>query len=393
MTAFRAKPKTIASGGMALAMALLSLTACGTSGGDSTSSADPGSCKLPAEIGVAHVQDLTGSAGFAGVLINKGIDLAVEQVNASDLLKGSKIVVEKLDSASDPATASSQVTKAIADKKNLAVFGPALSLSAAATAPIAERSNMPIVFAQAGSDGVVTGDYTFRITPPAEVYYPKIESYLKAKGSTKLSLIYASESPTFKKQAEKVFPKMIDDLGIESGGQTAVSFTTQGFNAPISKALKSDPDVVALLLSGAQNGTAVTQLRQAGYTGTIIATSSAGAGSLKTAGDAAVGVTWPSTWHADLDNADNKAFVSAFTTKYGEAPLNYSAEGFDGMNWLAQAIAMSCGTRDGVKDGLAKLAKEGFDGTVGTYTFDGNDARLKGVNIQWDGTGEKLLQD
>ena len=43
--------------------------------------------------------------------------------------------------------------------------------------------------------------------------------------------------------------------------------TTQDYSAPISQVLDADPDVVSILLVGASNPTAMTQLRQAGYDG------------------------------------------------------------------------------------------------------------------------------
>src|SRR5262249_26544356 len=151
-------------------------------------------------------------------------------------------------------------------------------------APIAQKSKMPIIFTQAGSEGVVIGDYTFRVTPPMSSYYPKLNDYIKAKHITKLAVIYAAWSPTLKEIAEQTLPSMAQTDGFTIVESIGTQQTTQDFTAPITQALKKNPDGVAILQVGAANPTAMTQLRQAGYSGTVLGNSGASAGNLKPAG-------------------------------------------------------------------------------------------------------------
>ena len=48
--------------------------------------------------------------------------------------------------------------------------------------PIAQKRSLPIVYTQAGSEGVVIGDYTYRATPLMSSYYPIIEEVHRGEG-------------------------------------------------------------------------------------------------------------------------------------------------------------------------------------------------------------------
>ncbi len=378
--------------------ALVALTACGSddddgdadAGGDASATAG-GECELPSEVKVAAIQELTGPAAFAGLSAQKGVELAVEEINEGGLLGESTLAVEYSDTTGNAQTAASQATEAISNDDYVAAFGPVTSGTAVAVAPVADRGELPIIFSQAGSEGVVIGDYTFRITPPMATYYPRVGDYITSEGAETLSIVYTSDFPTLNGIATQTLPEMSEELGFEITSSTGVPIATQDFNAPISRALEGDPDMVAILLVGAQNPTAMKQLREAGYDGPVIGNSGAGAGNLKPAGDDGAGMTWPATFHYEETGDSTQTFVEAYTTKYNEPPLNYAAEAYDGTYWLANAIKAGC-DRAGIQQGLADIAGEGFTGALGEITFEGNDARLPGLVVQWDGTKEIIIE-
>nr|MCW2727879.1 transporter substrate-binding protein [Aeromicrobium sp.] len=377
------------TGVVALAVsALLMTAACG--GGDSAGDSEGA---LPAEITIPLSTPLTGASGFAGVAAEKGYDLALKEVNDSDFLGGTKLKLDKLDTKSTPQQAASDLSSAIANKSVPAVLGSIASGEAVAQSPLAEKQGMPIVYIQAGSPGVLVGDYTYRLTAPQGSYYPIIEKYLKDKRATKIGVIYGSWVPTIKDLGENAVPAAAEAVGATITTTVATQQTTQDFSAPISKVLKTNPDVVALLQIGAANATAMKQLREAGFDGPVIGNSSAGAGNLKPAGAAGAGMAWPVDFdHQTTDPASTK-FVEDFQKEYGEVPLTYAAEGYDALWFVARAIKAADSTdREAVKDAMQELVKKPFTGAMGTdRTFEGNDFRVPGVVIEWDGTKENFV--
>jgi len=371
--------------------AMLSVAACGNS--NSGSGGSGGSGGLPGTIKVISSNPTTGPAAFAGLAANKGYEVAIDEINSSNYLGNSKLTLEKQDTTGKIQTAASQASAAVADKSIAAVFGSVSSQESVAQAPIANKSKMPIVFTQAGSAGVVIGDYTFRVTPPMSSYYPKISDYIKAQKITKLAIIYAAWTPTLKEIGEKTLPGLAGEDGFEVVASIGTQQTTQDFTAPISQALAKQPNGVAILQVGAANPTAMTQLRQAGYTGPVLGNSGASAGNLKPAGQAGAGMTWVVDYSAQNKTESSEKFVTLYQKKHpGETPLNYAAEAYDAAWLLARGIKQSnSADRTAIMEGMKKVAATGYTGAMGDLKFEGNDLRLPGVVVQWDGTKEILV--
>ena len=67
-----------------------------------------------------------------------------------------------------------------------------LQQQAVAQSPaLVQKSGLPIIYTQAGSDGVVIGDYTYRATPLMREYYPIIKKFIQDKGYKSVGIVYA----------------------------------------------------------------------------------------------------------------------------------------------------------------------------------------------------------
>lgn len=382
-------------GGVALlaAGAMMTVAACGSSTNSGSGSGSGGG--LPSQIKVVSSNPQTGPAAFAGLAANKGYEVAIDEINSQGYLGSSKIVLEKQDTAGKVQTAAQQATQAAAKKDVAAVFGSVSSQESVAQAPIAQQSKMPIIFTQAGSAGVVIGDYTYRVTPPMSSYYPKIEGFIKSQKITKMGIIYTAVAPTLKEIGEKTIPGMAQSAGFQVVSSIATQAGTQDFTAPISQVLRANPDGVAILQIGASNPTAMTQLRQAGYTGPVLGNSGASAGNLKPAGQAGAGMTWVVDYSVLNKTPESEKFVAAYQKKFpGEMPLNYAAEAYDAAWLLARGLkSANSADRAAIQKGLSTVTASGFTGAMGQLTFEGNDLRLPGVVVQWDGTKEVLVPE
>ena len=166
------------------------LTACGGGGQASTSgAAGPGG--IANEIKLMGVYDTTGPVAYAGVGASKGMKLAMDEIQEQGFLgKDVKITLDEADSAGSIERASSEVSRAIANPEINAIFGPVSGQQAATVAPMVEKAGVPTIFNQAGSDGVVIGDYTFRGTAPMHSYYDIGAEYLADKGLTNVAVLY-----------------------------------------------------------------------------------------------------------------------------------------------------------------------------------------------------------
>jgi len=392
----RAGRRKLLSGAGALSLAL-ALAACSSPGSDSGSSSGEsasGGGGLPDTIKIMDINGLTGPVAFAGSNAAKGTALAIEQIEDDGLLGETTIEIDSKDAAADPQQAASFASQAISDPSYAAILGPSASAQSAAVSPIVQQAGMPTVYVQSGSDGVIVGDATYRLTPPAASYYKIVGDYIDQQGIKTASILFNAGNPTLAQLGQETVPGILDDAGVEVLGSSGVEVTAQDFTTSASQIAGEKPDAAFLLLTGPQYPVAIGQLKQAGFTGEIIGFSAMGAGNLASAGDTAAGAVWPTNFTATQTDESSQTFVKAYEEKYdGEVPNNYAAEAYDRMWFLARAIAEAdSADRAAIIGGLKTIADEGFDGAQGSVTFEDGDARVPGVLVQWDGKQEVLVE-
>ena len=377
--------KTLMAG---LAMATVFGTAA--CGGDLAG--DDGDGGIASSIKIAQVQDQTGPVAYAGLGASEGAELAIEEIEEQDFL-GADVTIElaKYDTAGEIERASSEMNKAMADREVDAVLGPVSTQQAATVAPLVGRSKVPTVFTQAGGEGVVVNEYTFRATPPMESYYASVMDFLEAEGVKTASVLYNATFPTFALLGEDDVPAMAEERGIEIVQSLAVQMTTQDFSGQAQQIAKEGADALVMLLIAPQSVTALGQLEDAGYDGQVVATSVQAAGNIEAAGDSANGLVYPVPFSVAMEEKSSDAFTEAFKKKFDKEPDPYAADGYDAMWWIARAIkASGDSSREGIREGLEEIASEGFTGAMGGLTFDGNDARIEGALVRWQNGKETL---
>lgn len=371
---------------------LLSVAACG--GGDSDGGGGGGGSSeggsLPDVIKIAGIEPETGPAAFAGLSAEKGYELAIKEINEQKFLgDNTTLEVSFTDTKGEIPTAASAVSTAIADQSVSAAFGSVSSQEAVAQSPLAQQAGLPIIYTQAGSEGVVIGDATYRATPLMSSYYPALQDFVDENGWETVGVIYAP-TPTLEEVAKKSIPA----LGLDVVAEVGTTPTTQDFSPAIRQILDADPDVVSLLLVGAANPTAMTQLRQAGYDGPVLGNAGASAGNLAPAGPDGAGMVWAADFHPAQEVESSQAFVEAYNAEYDEDPLNYAAEGYDAAWFLARAIKEAgSAERADIIEGMAAVADEPWTGALGEdLTWKDGTIQVEGVAVEWTGTESVLLE-
>lgn len=381
-------PQRLLRAAVATGVAVMALAACSDTGSGTTGGSDG----LPGTVKITSIRQLTGISSFAGTNSKKGMDLALEEIAAQKFLGSTTLQVDVKDSANAVQQAASLATQAVSDRSVSAILGPEASAQSTAISAIVQKAKMPTIYVQSGSNAVLTGDYTFRVTAPAASYFEVAGKYLQGKSVTKAAVIYASDNPTLTLLGKTTIPDLSSKHGFQVTSTDTVNATAQDFTSFASKMAADKPGAVFLMLQGTQDPVAITQLKRAGYTGEIVGMSAMGSGNLKAAGPLAAGAVWPTDFSADQTAPSSQTFVKAYTAKYGDKPNNYAAEGYDAMWYLARGIKQAnSADRAKIQAGLVEVAKQGFDGAMGKLAFEGNDLRVAGTLATWDGTKESVV--
>ena len=94
-------------------------------------------------IRIGYLPALTGPSSSTGVGINRGIQLAVQEINDAGGIKGRKIELITRDTQSDPTKAVNGAAELAHGEKVSVVFGPVNSGESLAVVPLLARSKIP----------------------------------------------------------------------------------------------------------------------------------------------------------------------------------------------------------------------------------------------------------
>src|SRR3954469_8222296 len=120
-------------------------------------------------------------------------------------------------------------------------------------------------------------------------------------------------------------------------------YTTLGqldYGVEISQIRAKQPSAVYFFLPGGMGINFIKQYKQAGLSSIPLYTQafSADEDTFRGVGDAVLGVFNSSHWALEIDNAENRRFVSGFQKTYGRLPSAYAAQGYDVVMLMDAAV-------------------------------------------------------
>ncbi len=380
----------------------LSLAACSSTSSSSSSSSAPsgssaatGSGHFPATIPVAYVGDQTGAAGYVGVQLLEGMQLRINELDASHFFGSSTIQLTVKDTQSNQQNAISLMNQ-VASSNALAVVGPLLSNEGLATEPIAARAGLPYLEAVNEDEQVLTmGNNIYRTTVSQLQYNPLTIPYLQKNGVKSVAMVYDSDNPTLVQVGTQQYPGLLKQANMSLVSSDGIPIADTNVASLASKIAGENPGAVGLMVIGPQNPDLITALRNDGYKGIIFGETAMQAGALKPAGALANGVVYPMDYTPSLTYPTSQAFTKAFEAAYpGTTPNAYDAEGYDTMTFLANAIKDAPAvTRAGLLKGMAAVAAKGFSGAVGPLKWFGpgnKNVSTPGVLVKWENGQETI---
>lgn len=313
-------------------VAALTLSACGTTGGDEDkkdSNASGPACGV--EIDFFGAQ--TGPAAALGINASNGAQLAVDQYNEKHA--DCKVTYKKIDSQSDAKQATTLAKTVIANKKVIGVQGPLFSGESEAADPIFDQAGMPLISASATKPSLSENGWKVfhRVLGNDATQGPEVSNLLKDVGGVDTAYVVEDDSPYGKGLSEQ-FQK---DLGDGILGVDAVKTGETDFSGVINSINAKKPPAVFYSGYYPEAGPFVKQLKASGFTGVVVTADGVKDPEfIKLAGkDAAEGtlITCPC-----VPGENIKEFNDAYQAKFNVAPGTYSAEAYDAMNIFLAGI-------------------------------------------------------
>ncbi len=333
------------------------------------------------EIKIGAILPLTGSGAKYGQSAKKGIDLAVEEINALGGIRDKTLRVIYEDSMLDPKQGVSAINKLVTVNKVPAIIGAMASSVTLAIAPIAEKNNI-VLLSPASSAPEISkaGDYIFRNTYSDIYEGPKISSYAYDElGFRRVAILYINND--FGVGLSKAFQQSFVRLGgkivvVESYEQDSSDFRTQ-----LNKIKQSEPDSI-YLVGYAEMGLILRQAKETGMSNQFLSCIMfEDPKILEVAKEAAEGIIYAyPAYDPDGGQQNVSNFVSKFQQKYNKKPDVYAASSYDSLKILAYAVNKGGFGAASIKQTLYSI--KDFPGVTGSTTFDSNGDVTKPIGIK-----------
>jgi branched-chain amino acid transport system substrate-binding protein len=336
---------------------------------------------------VGHFASMTGSEATFGQSTDKGVRMAMEERNAAGGVKGRKIELRTLDTASKPSEGGTVVTRLITNEKVVALLGEVSSQISIAGGQVAQKLGVPMVSPSSTNERVTKiGDMIFRVC-----FLDSFQGYVMAKfvtdnlKLTKVAILYDQQQAYSKGLA--------NDFKVAFAGMKGIITTEQAYSG-------GDPDISAQLqtikTSGAQAvympgyytdaGNMVRQARKLGIMEPFLGGDGWDSTKLtEIGGEAMEGNYYSNHYSFEDQRPEVQAFVTKYREKHGQVPDGLAALGYDAARVLFAAMDRAPSLAG--KELAAALAQtKDFAGVTGKITIDANrDAQKDAVVLQIKG--------
>ncbi len=358
-------------------MAMGMLAGCG--GGDKQNNNQQGGDAVAA-IKVGGTGPLTGGASIYGLAVQRGAEIAVEEVNAKG---GVQFEFKMEDDAHD-------TEKAVNAYNALKDWGMQVSLGSVTTAPGGATSALNYedsIFAltpSASGTSVTEGkDNVFQMCFADPNQGSASAQYIAdQKLGTKIGVIYKNDD-AYSSGIYETFKAKAADLGLSIVSTTTFTTDSQNdFTVQLQDAKNAGADLLFLPMYYDAASLILGQADSMDYAPKFFGVDGMD-GILTLEGfDTALaeGVMLLTPFSADADDDRTKAFVAKYQDLYGEVPNQFAADAYDCIYALHQACENAGATADMTADELNTLMKEQFT----SMSFDG----LTGTGATWSENGQ-----
>ncbi len=321
-------------------------------------------------IRVGEYASMTGASASFGQMSHRGTVLAIEEINAAGGVLGRPLELISEDDQSQAGQPATIVRKLISQDKVVAILGEIASSKSLEAAPICQQEKIPMVSPGSTNPKVTeVGDYIFRICFIDPFQGVVVSKFAREKGWKKIAVL-TDVKQDYSVGLTEFFIKDFKANGGEIVREQKYSSGDKDFKPQLTSIKASQPEAifvpgyyaeVALIAKQAKLlGIKVPLLGGDGWVGDSL---------LKVAGKSLDGSFFSSHFSAADESPKVRNFVEKFRAKFGEAPDDMAALGYDSAMILADAIRRA-GTTDpaALRDALA--ATKDHDAVTGKITLD-----------------------
>jgi branched-chain amino acid transport system substrate-binding protein len=324
-------------------------------------------------ITIGTVLGTSGKFAFLGEPSQKGVELAVEEINAAGGILGQKLKVISYDDEGNPAKTVNLIDRLLTKDKVAGVIGASTSGTIHVVATACEKAGVPQFYISGNSEICKGKKHVFNAAPTDELDAAGMVDFLKENlGVSKIGIIH--DSNEYGTRSAESFEKILKERapGITVVGVEKYQSTDRDMSAQMINLKNAGSQCVVIWGVGFAPAVIVKNWNQLGLQEGIKLISGAGAGShkmIQVLQHAGEGLLFNTVLNYGAPNAKETAFIKAYQKKFNAIPPTFAAVGYDGTYLLAEALKNAKGDKTKVTEAIYKL--DNFQGVQGTFSFKG----------------------
>jgi branched-chain amino acid transport system substrate-binding protein len=355
---------------------------------------DDGGSSSEGPIPIGFLAPLSGPAAAVGEDTQQGVQLALQRLNDDGGIDGRTLDLRVEDSQFDPNVGSDATTRFARDADMPLMIGSVETAVLNAQRPIADRLQFPVI-ATVGDGPGENGSDSYVLNP-----YPSCQGPLARLAQRVASEVGGSFAGIGWDDVAATSCLDGFEAGLPDGfaATQLVPLSATDMTGPLARLRQSDAAGLAVMAAGPTPVLITEQVRAidwnvrmfgwGGYQGTT--------DFADPAGPAANGFTLVGTFAPDLRDAKvTQEFVAAFTERFGEAPNEFNAAGYDAALLAIAAIKEAGTDRERINSFLHDV--QDFPASAADITMEPDGGVRRDVYLQkWENgslVGEETIDD
>ena len=342
---------------------------------------------------IGGIGPITGGAAVYGQAVMNASQMAADEINAAGGINGYQIEFNFQDDEHD-AEKSVNAYNTLKDWGMQMLLGTVTSTPCTAVEGEASNDNMFLLTPSGSAVESISGDNAFRVCFSDPNQGTASAQYIgENKLAEKVAVIYNS--------SDVYSTGIYNNFVTESANQpfevvSAEAFTEDSktdFSVQLQKAKDAGADMVFLPIYYTEASLILTQAASMDYAPTFFGCDGLD-GILAVEGfdtGLAEGVMLLTPFAADAEDEQTQAFVSSYKEKFGDTPIQFAADAYDGM-YIIKTAAEKAGLTpdmdasaicDAMKTAMTEITYDGLTGSGMTWSADGEpDKAPKAVVIK-----------
>jgi len=372
---------------LSAAAVLLTFAACEQkkSAPSAAPAAGQGSAAPGATIWFGHVGSLTGQEATFGDSTDKGIKLAVDELNSKGGVKGKQVDLKTYDDQGKPEEAALAATRLITQDKVTVLLGEVASSRSLAMAPIADANKVPHITPSSTNpkvtkDGEKTRPYVFRVCFIDPFQGTVMAKFAKEKGIKKVAIL-RDVGNAYSVGLADYFLSKFKDLGGTIVNDQSYKAGDQDFKAQLTAIKPKAPE--AIYVPGYYTDVALIarQARELGIKVPLMGGDGWDSAKLFEIGGQAIEGSYFSNHYSPDDPSPRiQDFIKRYKARYGAVPDSMAATGYDAAMVAGDAISRAKDmTGEAIAEAIA--ATKDFPGVTGVITLDKDHNAVKSAVV------------